>query len=454
MFAIPGALGIIVMTYIRPQAFIEGLKGVPLIHIVYLMAAVGFLIDLRTRLLKPRAAPLLWHAIAYYLWMIITLAIARKDAVSGVLGGVIIVFSLFFMVAETVQSFRALKSAAALLAMIGVFLSVVGIHQGTAPKGCFAKTTTEAGVFDGRYCDNSSICHLQGDPGVRYTCEKVGLFGTRTVGLRVRWLGIIEDPNELAMCISLCLPLLIGLYLLRPNGFRLAILVVGGVLIFWCNVYTQSRGGQLVFLAALAVYFVRRYGIRGAIVVGVMAAPVLLFGGRSGAEAEESKMERIEALYVASTLVQRWPLYGCGYSQFGEYNFLTAHNSYALAMAETGVPGLVLFISIMYQSMKAFITATRRYSANGPSRSAYIWGGALMAAQTGLMTGVFFLSFNYSAILWTFMGVCSGFQLACRRHDPEVDFTLKRSDWRNIVILALGITSFLWVYSHWKMAGH
>jgi hypothetical protein len=77
-----------------------------------------------------------------------------------------------------------------------------------------------------------------------------------------------------------------------------------------------------------------------------------------------------------------------------------------------------------------------------------------MAALTGLMTGVFFLSFNFSAIFWTFLGICSGFQLACKRHDPEVDFVLSWRDWRNVIAISLFLGGALYLYSRWKMAGH
>jgi O-antigen ligase len=450
MFSIPGVLGLIFLTYVRPQAFLLELRGVPLLHFVYLLAVIGFAIDLRTRLISPRTAPLLWLSIGYFIWSILTIARVRPGLVSPIVGAMAIRFALFFMVAQAVQSFRTLRTAVLTLVLVSIFLSVVGIDQGLAPRGCFAFGSSPTAVFDGRPCETHAECMHEGDPNVRYTCEKIGLFGTYTVNGRVRWLGIIEDPNELAMCVSLCVPLLIGLYLLRPSARSALFLVVAGSAFVWCTVFTQSRGGQLVFLTALAIYFVRRYGVRGAIVVGVMAAPVLLFGGRSGTEAEESKMERLEALYVASQLIVRKPLFGVGFSQFEEYHIRTAHNSYALAGAEMGLIGLALFIAVFYQSMKAFVVSTRRYDAHGPSRPAYVWAGSLMAAQGGLMAGVFFLSFNSSPILWTFMGVCGGFQLAVRRHDPAADFGLHRRDWLNIVGITLGLTAFMYGYSHWK----
>ena len=46
------------------------------------------------------------------------------------------------------------------------------------------------------------------------------------------------------------------------------------------------------------------------------------------------------------------PFLGVGLGQFGEYHYLTAHNSYLLALAELGFPGMVLFSSIVYLSIK------------------------------------------------------------------------------------------------------
>lgn len=452
MFSIPGVLGLIFLTYVRPQAFVLAFHGVPLLHMVYATAAIGFIIDLRMRLIRVRIAPLMWLAVLYFLWILLSLAIGHADLLGAAVPGIVILFALFFMTAQAVQSFRALRTVVIALALISVFLSVVGIHQGLAPFGCFGVRGSPTAAYDGRSCEKEKDCVLDGDPGVSYRCEKIGLFDTHSVTGRVRWLGIIEDPNELAMCISLCVPLLIGLYLRKPSTASAAVLVLGSMMFMWCVVYTQSRGGQLVFVAALGVYFVRRYGVRGAIIVGVLAAPLFLLGGRSGGEADESKLERIEALYVASTLTFQRPLLGVGFGQFTEFNGLTAHNSYALSGAELGLPGMAIFIAVFYQSMKSFITVTRRYTAKGPARVAVVWAGALSAAQVGIMVGVFFLSFNTSPILWTFLGVCNGFQLAVLRHDPQIDLKLHRRDVYLISAITLSVASFLYVYSH-RQAG-
>lgn len=453
MFSIPGVLGLIFLTFVRPQAFIPQLAGVPLVHIVYLATLVGLVLDLRLRLIRPRATPLLWWAVAYLTWCLATTALRASGALSAAFSTVFICLALFFVTAHAIQSWKALRVAAVCLAAIGIFLSGVGIHQGFAPNGCIVFKGDPRGEFDGRACETHADCIVDPEPGAHYECEHIGLFGTYSINQRVRWLGIIQDPNELSMCIALCVPLLIGLYLSRPSLGRGVIFFVFGAGIALCIVFTQSRGGQLVFLAALGVYFVRRFGIRGLVACGVAALPVLLLGGRSGQEAELSKMERIEALYIAMTLLVRYPLTGCGFTQFGEYNTLTAHNSYALAAAELGLPGLFLFVMMMYVSAKTFVQATLRYDAAGPARAAYIWAGALLAAQCGLMLGIFFLSFNVQPILWTFLGVCGGYYLAVRRHDPTFEVRLGPRDYAVVGGIITVMITAMFVYSRVKMAG-
>ena len=48
----------------------------------------------------------------------------------------------------------------------------------------------------------------------------------------------------------------------------------------------------------------------------VLAAPILLLGGRAGAEASESSMRRLECWYDALQMFRTWPVLGVGHGQF------------------------------------------------------------------------------------------------------------------------------------------
>ncbi len=99
------------------------LRGAPLVHIVYALAAVGFAIDIRLRLLRAEAPPLLWWAIAYFAWWIVTVAVMTQGQMVVTLSGILIRFLLFFMAAHAIQSFRALRVAVITVVVIAGFLS-------------------------------------------------------------------------------------------------------------------------------------------------------------------------------------------------------------------------------------------------------------------------------------------------------------------------------------------
>ena len=454
MFAIPGVLSLLVLTYIRPQQFIEQLHGVPLLALTYITTGIGLLIDLRLRTLRLQRAPILVPAALFFLWCIITDLVRAPSTVSSAVGQIFTLTALFSCIAFSVQSFRGFRVLAGGLIAIALFLSAIGIHQRLNDTGCIRYKVSRAGDWDGRACDTVKDCREDGEPGASYSCDHVGLFGSYAIDGRVKWIGVIQDPNELAMCISVCIPLIIGLYLCRPGRRRLFAAGVGILAILLCLIYTGSRGGQLVFLSAVGVYFIRRYGLRGVAICAVVALPVLAFGGRHGQEADESTMERIEALYIAMTLMVSYPLTGAGFGQFGNYNELTAHNSYALSVSELGFPGLFLFVTMLYLTLKTSVLALRRYSPDGPAKVAHVWAGALIAAQAGFMIGIFLLSFNVHPVLWIFFATCTAFYFAIRRHDPTFEVTFGWVDAGRVFAFVVSISTFMYVYSRFKMAGH
>ncbi|MEO6951681.1 MAG: O-antigen ligase family protein [Polyangia bacterium] len=454
MFAIPGVLMLLVLTYIRPQQFVTQLQGVPLLHLTYITTGIGLLIDLRLRTLRLQRAPILVPAALFLLWCIVTDVIHAPSYVSNAIGELFTLTALFMCVAFSIQSFRGFRVLVTGLIAIALFLSAIGIQQRLGETGCIRYKATRAGTWDGRTCDTVKDCHEDGEPGASYSCDHIGLFGSYAIDGRVKWIGVIQDPNELAMCIAVCIPLIIGLYLCRPNRRRMVLAGAAIVAILLCLIYTGSRGGQLVFLSAVGVYFVRRYGLRGVAICAVVALPVLAFGGRSGVEADESTMERIEALYIAMTLMVSYPLTGAGFGQFTNYNDLTAHNSYALSVSELGFPGLFLFATMLYLTLKTSILALQRYSPDGPAKVVHVWAGALIAAQSGFMIGIFLLSFNVHPVLWIFFATCTAFYFAIRRHDPTFEVTFGWVDAARVGAFVVGISLFMYSYSRFKMAGH
>jgi O-antigen ligase len=213
-----------------------------------------------------------------------------------------------------------------------------------------------------------------------------------------------------------------------------------------CALFTQSRGGQLVFLTVFGVYFVRRFGVRKGLFVAVaLALPILIFGGRSGAE--DSTMERTEAWWTGLHLFTASPVFGVGNGQFTEHYYLTAHSSFILTAAEMGLPGMLLWTAIVYLALKIPIQALQARAAPvGES-----WALALLASITGLAVGSLFLSFAYKDALWIYVGLTGALFQAMRRHDPT--FTV-RFGLRDLAILGavdLGLLVALVGYTGLKL---
>jgi len=172
-----------------------------------------------------------------------------------------------------------------------------------------------AGEPDGRPCSTSRDCYFEdADPGAEYACERIGLMGTTSVGRgRVRYRGVLQDPNELALAAGIGLPWAFALQQRRRHSpIRLLVLGLALVAVLACAVLTGSRGGQLVCLSVLAVYFAKRFGWSGLLLAAGLTAPIFMLGGRDGAEASRSTIERIGCWSEALEMWREHPLLGVG----------------------------------------------------------------------------------------------------------------------------------------------
>jgi hypothetical protein len=434
MFAGVGILALILVDYLRPQEYLPILQGVPVLHVTTALALLGLVIDLRLGVTRPIPAPQLLPTVLFVLWCLVTLVVRAPDQLGTGALALSTPIALYVLFSQGIQTFRGLQILAGLLLAIGVALAAIGVDQGLSDWGCHRiemEEGHEVFVYDGRPCseEDRRVCEGNGsEPGADYMCERVGLFGTQTIRGRVRFRGTMEDPNELSLVIGIVLPFALAFLDRRRSALRAVLFALAFGLIGLCVYFTQSRGGQLVFLTVLGVYFVKRYGPRVGLVAGtVLALPILLFGGRSGAEA--STMERTECWWTGLHLLVASPGFGVGFGQFSEHHPLTAHSSFILAAAELGLPGLLIWSTVVYISIKIPVVALRAQVAP----VAKTWALALLASMAGLVVGSMFLSFTYKTVYWIFIGLAGVLYQAIRRHDPGFRV---RFDLRDLGILA------------------
>jgi O-antigen ligase len=452
MFAIPGILALIFFVYIRPQEFAPKLQTFPFLYVCFGLAVLGYMLDLRLRLSRWRPIPQTWWILAYFGWCMATLIVRDRQALSGESVRIGVAVVLAFCIGNAIQTLRAFQWTAAVILGCALLLSVVGIHQSLQPKGCLVTDDSRPGEssalsFDGRPCETYHDCeNANAEPGADYSCERVGVLGTTTIGGRVRYIGLLEDPNNLALALGIALPFAFAFFERKRATRRLVLLLLAIALIFWCTFETKSRSGQVVFLAVIGAYTYKRWGVRGLALGMMMALPIVLFGGRSGEEAESSTVTRLECWTEGMSMLKATPIIGVGAGQFVEHHSQTAHNSYILAAAETGLPGFLLWSAVMYLSTKIPFVLMRRYVTVPEARPARTWSMAMIASMAGLLVGVFFLSFCYHHMLWIYVGLTGALYSVARTHDPELRINLTWRDLGIIVAVDFGVLALLLVY--------
>lgn len=439
MFVIPAIAVFLVFVYLRPHELTEVARPLT-VNLVAGLVAFGFLLDVGIARLRLRLTALHFAIVGLFVWYLLTVAIKAPDRLGEQVGLFGISLIGFVGVSAGFQSLRGLGAVAGMLLAFTLLLSALGVHQSTRPTSCFVVNGAIAAagpedLLDGRVCAKRTDCEEEGLPGRDYLCEHPGLLNTHSIGKRVRFRGLLEDPNELAWAIAMGTPLAFALYERRRSKARLILVLATLVLGFVCVVKTQSRSGQLSMVAMMGVYFLRRFGVRGAVGAAVLAIPMMMLGGRSGAEAESSSEERLECWSEALSMWRDNPFLGVGGGQFLEHHNLTAHSSFMLTLAELGPVGLLLWSIAMYMAFKIPLRVQTDLAGREDAADARVWATAVLSMLMALLVSAFFLSIAYHTILWTFLGLTAALYGAVQSHAPEFRV---RFGWRDLAVIVGG----------------
>jgi len=184
--------------------------------------------------------------------------------------------------------------------------------------------------------------------------------------------GMFGDPNDLAAVVVMALPFaLVPVFKKAAHlGQQVLGILFGGIsgLVIW---YSQSRGAMLgLAMQALTVGYLMSNGkkwlrtlLLGSLLgAGYIAAIKAI--PRESAEMHASSESRITYWKTAVNMTLRHPIFGVGFDQYPknydsysvgtkyEWGRRTAHSSWFLAFAESGIPGGVLFVSFFVIVLK------------------------------------------------------------------------------------------------------
>jgi putative inorganic carbon (hco3(-)) transporter len=329
---------------------------------------------------------------------------------------------LFLLITLNVDDLRRLQLTRRVLVLFALWLVLQGgaayffqrgedlliLHQRVAESVAEGSAEEEEAAPESGVADDAATEPVEPVPVIR----------------RMRSLGFLQDPNDLAQLLAGILPLVFlewrpqravrnGLLVLVP-----AALLLGGILL------TRSRGG-LVALAAMAVAAVLHFGNRiVSAFLGVAAGAGLVAGPayvRSYVLGDESSLGRVEAWYQGLQMLKGSPVWGVGYGNFTEYNDRVAHNSYVHCLAELGVVGYSFWVGMIIVTFHDLRSLYRRPRPDEPPAKDPLqgelrrWATATALALVGFLAGALMLSRTYSPTFFIFLALPTALADVARR---------------------------------------
>ena len=229
---------------------------------------------------------------------------------------------------------------------------------------------------------------------------------------------LLGDPNDL--CFVLMFPLAFGLSAIfsRDAGRAIKLASLASVpFILWAIIATKSRGGLIATMVVLGYLYARERKSAVMPMLIVAGAGLALYfiagvGGRSytfsdTAAIDMSSLGRVEAWKAAVRMMFDYPLFGVGvgnfeamyrgYSDYWDGRTYVTHSMWFQVMSETGVPGIVLFVSIFYVSFQSARRSLNRLDAAMAPPQVRALAASIVAAWMGLAVAGSFLS---QALSW------------------------------------------------------
>jgi O-antigen ligase len=249
-----------------------------------------------------------------------------------------------------------------------------------------------------------------------------------------RLAGAGGDPNETAaaMVAGLALATALGIAVRGKPLVRLAC-AVAGVICMLALFLTSSRGGLIALgVALIAAVFLggRRRGTMLFAALGAVLVTVFYFATiapdsvRERVTHPEGGTGRVDIWTVGWRMVQDNAIEGVGSGNFttASIHYLlepgallrddfivdtpkVAHNTYLQVLAELGVVGFVLFVTILLFSFVCAFKAHRVAAAAG-DRELDIIARATVVALVALFAAYFFVSRDFGKQLWLLLAIC------------------------------------------------
>jgi len=236
---------------------------------------------------------------------------------------------------------------------------------------------------------------------------------------------LLENPNGLAMNVALNWPLCLVFLLTSRGLLRKSFWAVSMLVMIYAVLATYSRAGFLA-LAVAAGLCVWDFGVRGRRLYMLVGAAFCLFvcmlvvpkdygkrletlvGTFQEGDLDRGSTEaRQDLLRLSLKVTAAHPIFGVGPGNFSPYTgfWHVTHNTYTQFSSECGVPGLLLFLILIWGAFRNLRYVQNRSPSSG-TNDLTLYASALKAALASYILAGFFCSsaydlFPYYLVLYT-----------------------------------------------------
>ncbi len=390
-------LGLIVFLFlivIRPQDFVPGIQGKPVVFIVMLSLLIAWVLSpLEKRIFR-----------------------SLQDKFVG-----LFFFSIIISTLSVNWITYSIDITVEVLKLALIYCSLVSIIN---DKGKFLAATWVMIFF-------MSAVALMGV--LQYHGHDITRAGMAWASDKQVWqikgVGNYDNPNDLAYSVMLIVPFALSLFM-RSNVFTKVLAVTFFAIAIYCIYLTKSRGGYLAAGCSALIWFYlwvdHRVVKRVSLIVVVSAALISFVIQTKDYRGDASSMGRVEAWATGMSLVQTHPLTGVGKDRFIEYHERDSHSSYVRAGSELGLLGLYAYLGIIYMTVRSL-----KLISNNKEMKVYYTG---FASYIGAyLVASMFSSRSYDIIFLVIVGFISAFHYLLVQDTKQENETKEVVTWGKLL---------------------
>lgn len=399
------------MVFVRPiEQFAPDLMEYRPVLILWILTFLTSVADAKRRgggaATKQHYWMLLGVVFAVILSVLFTSGISFVGAAVGVVSTPVMLFVLTCLNVDTLERFRTLSRVFLLCVILLCLQSLAAYHMGVNVSELVIPQLARENVIIPKELPSVPADDISG-----------------AYIWRLRSVGFLNDPNDFGQTVLVVLP---WLFMQLPEGvsFIRGLLLTGPwlALMGYVMSLTHSRGAMIGLAASVAFYMSAKLSRWKMMLLGGVAAVVLLSSGvigggdRALSGKEQSASERIDAWNDGILMLKSNPLLGVGYGNFTEHHIRTAHNSFVLCFAEIGLFGYFLWMGLIVLAMKSL---GRVIECVDPGDVHGRYALLLRTSIFGFLVCAWFLSRTFVPTLYILAGMAVSLLYSARQAFPE-----------------------------------